>query len=113
MLQYSAECERPMSHRQLHTVLSRSRVGSYVAGFSLVECLVVVGIVGLLVAIIAPALVRSIAEAKRSSDISSMKQVSLAGMLYRKTTGLFLTPPRNLSMPDWYLKNYANSCLTT
>lgn len=61
---------------------SRRRVKQYPAAFTLVELLVVIGIVALLVAILLPALTHARETARRAACLSNLRQVHMTFFLY-------------------------------
>ena len=73
-------------------------------GFSLVELLVVVGILGLLAGILWPVLARSRSLGKRVQCVSQLRQLSMAAQIYTETYGGFFPPAYFYQMRDglWY-----------
>jgi prepilin-type N-terminal cleavage/methylation domain-containing protein/prepilin-type processing-associated H-X9-DG protein len=67
-------------------------------GFTLVELLVVIAIIGVLVALLLPAIQAARESARRMQCINSVKQCGLAAINYESAKGYF--PPGRLE-PDW------------
>lgn len=63
-------------------------------GFTLVELLVVVGIIALLIAVLLPALSGARRMAIRTSCLSNLRQVNLALLLYTQDSRQYIAPPR-------------------
>ncbi|HEX3727884.1 MAG TPA: DUF1559 domain-containing protein [Pirellulales bacterium] len=74
-------------------------------GFSLIELLVVVGIIGLLVAVLLPAIQSSRESARRSQCLSNLKQIGLALGNYADQQGCL--PPASTSSVDAGVWDYA------
>jgi prepilin-type N-terminal cleavage/methylation domain-containing protein len=68
----------------------RTAVGN---GFTLVEMLVVVGIIGFLIALLMPALNKAQAQAQKTQCMSNEHEIGLAMMTYAEQYGGFLFPP--------------------
>lgn len=73
-------------------------------GFSLVELLVVIVILGLLAGILWPVLARSRSLGKRVQCVSQLRQLSMAAQMYTETYGGFFPPAYLYEMRDglWY-----------
>jgi prepilin-type N-terminal cleavage/methylation domain-containing protein/prepilin-type processing-associated H-X9-DG protein len=71
-------------------------------GFTLVELLVVIGIIALLIAILLPALRRAKEQANRVACMSNMKQLGIAFQMYTGDfKGYFPAPGANVRAEDW------------
>lgn len=73
-----------------HGRTRRERPGRSAPGFTLVEILIVVVILGILAAIVVPQFTSASEESQRASFASSLKQLVQQADLYRIRTGLFL-----------------------
>ena len=72
------------------------------SGFTLVELLVVIAIIGVLVALLLPAVQAAREAARRTQCINNIKQMGLGAVNYESAHGSF--PPGRL-YPDWQKAN--------
>lgn len=74
--------------------------------FTLIELLVVIAILGLLAALIVPAISKALASARLTKSISNVRQIHMGFMLYVEDhNGVF--PSSDFGDPDWWMAPHA------
>jgi prepilin-type N-terminal cleavage/methylation domain-containing protein len=78
------------------------------SGFTLVELLVVITIIGILIGLMLPAVQSAREAARRSSCANNMRQISLAITQYMEAVGSF--PPGNMGKTEWWNSPTSGGC---
>lgn len=86
---------RKLAFRRRHPADCRTRGRIFAVGFTLVELLVVLAIIGVLASLLLPAIQVAREAARRSQCVNNLKQVSLAALSYE--SAFKLLPPSGLA----------------
>jgi len=81
----------PFDIREVRRMILRRRISS---AFTLLEMLVVIGIVGILIAVLLPTLQKVNAQAKKAKCMSNLRQVGIAMLMYSEDHDGYLFPDK-------------------
>jgi prepilin-type N-terminal cleavage/methylation domain-containing protein len=95
----------------MHTVRRHSQAGLGTAGFTLIELLVVIAIIGILAAMLLPALSKTKESSKRAKCLSNLRQVGVGVNMYTGENSDFLLVAKRNVLDDTNDQSYVQICL--
>ena len=93
-------------------MLSRQRARRSSGGFTLVELLVVIGIIALLISILLPTLNKAKEASKRTACMSNQRQLTAAWLIYAHDNKDYLVDPNTNNATGWIGAGNTEATLT-